>query len=234
MDKVDGGLLLQDPKQYYAILNRPNEQKPDIQGPSANVMMLRTAPVNGTVYAFDRQTGKYNWFLPVTNQMILLERFQELPMLFFTARFNKPIRNETYVTPVVATLSINKRTGKRLRDSEVPNYPPHSHGPFYALAVDRHAGTFDLIAQNLKVAPLLRGLGHQERFGQREPGAKRRRKYSAGPGKRPLRGRSAEAVPAAAAAAITRTAVRECDSAVAPQIAAGQFVMINGVGRRKE
>jgi hypothetical protein len=42
-------------------------------------------------------------------------------------------------------LSIDKRTGKRLCDSEVPNY--HSQGPFSALAVDRRAGTFDLIAQ---------------------------------------------------------------------------------------
>jgi outer membrane protein assembly factor BamB len=151
IEKVNGGLLLQDKKQYYAILNRPSEQKPDIQGPLANVMMLRTAPVNGTVYAFDRQTGKYNWYLPVPNQMILLERFGELPMLFFTARFNKAVRNGGYVTPVIATLSIEKRTGKRLRDSEVPPYPPTSHGPFYALAVDRRAGTFDLIAQNLKL-----------------------------------------------------------------------------------
>jgi outer membrane protein assembly factor BamB/tetratricopeptide (TPR) repeat protein len=152
MEKVNGGLLLQDSRQFYAILNRPSEHKPDgLQGLVANVMMLRTAHVNGTVYAFDRRTGKYNWYVPVANQMMLLERFEDLPMLFFTARFNKPVGGGGYATPVIATLSIDKRTGKRLRDSELPNYPPTSHGPFYGLAVDRSAGIYDLIAQNLRL-----------------------------------------------------------------------------------
>jgi hypothetical protein len=72
-------------------------------------------------------------------------------MMLFTAKFNRPVSGGTYSTPVVATLSIDKRTGKRLRDREDPNYPPHSQGQFYALAVDRRAGTYDLIAHNLKL-----------------------------------------------------------------------------------
>jgi hypothetical protein len=151
MDKVIAGLWLQDSKQYYVILNRPSEQKPDVKGPYPNVMGLRSEHVNGTVYAFDRQTGALCWCVADVNQMLLLERFQDLPMLFFTARFNKPVSGGAYETPIVATLIIDKRTGKRLRDSEVPNYPPHSQGQFYALVIDRRAATYDLIAHNLRL-----------------------------------------------------------------------------------
>jgi len=133
------------------ILNRPVEQRPEIAAAAANVVALRTARVNGTVYAFDRQTGKYNWYVPVANQMVLLERFGDLPMMLFTARFNRPVSGGAYATPVVATLSIDKRTGKRLRDSEEPNYPPRSAGLFSAIAIDRRAGTFDLVAHNLRL-----------------------------------------------------------------------------------
>lgn len=151
MEKVNTGLLLQDSKQYYLVLNRPSEQKPEMQGPYPNVVGLRSEPVNGTVYAFDRQTANVSWYVPVAEQILLLERFPDLPMMLFTARFNKAVSGGAYSTPVVATLSIDKRTGKRLRDSEEPNYPPKSQGQFYALAIERRAGTFDLIAHNLKL-----------------------------------------------------------------------------------
>ena len=71
MDKVNAGLLLQDSNQYYVILNRPPEPKQDLQGPYANVVVMRTAPVNGTVHAFDRQTGELKWYKRVANQIVL-------------------------------------------------------------------------------------------------------------------------------------------------------------------
>src|SRR5205807_5644825 len=91
MDKVNAGLLLQDATNYYVILNRPEEQKPDLQGPYPNAVLLRWTAVNGTIYSFYRQTGKLHWYKPMPNQILLLERFQDLPMLLFTARFNRQV-----------------------------------------------------------------------------------------------------------------------------------------------
>jgi outer membrane protein assembly factor BamB len=154
MDKVDAGLLLQDSQQYYVILNRPGEQRPDLLGPFPNIVFLRSTPVNGTVHAFHRQTGERSWYVSVSNQMILLERFQDLPMMLFSARFNKQVNGGSYSTPVVATVSIDKRSGKRLRnsDGDDANSSPPPQGQFNALAIDRRAGTFDLIAHNLRLS----------------------------------------------------------------------------------
>jgi outer membrane protein assembly factor BamB len=159
LDKVSAGLLLQDSKQYYVILNRPEEPKPELQGPYPNVVGLRAAHVNGTVYALYRQTGKLNWITPAENQIVLLERFQELPMMVFTARYNKPVNGGAYSKLVVITQSVSKYTGKRLinDDSNDPNSPsrfnhvPRSDGQFYAIAIDRQTGTFDLVANQLRL-----------------------------------------------------------------------------------
>src|SRR5207253_3187630 len=83
-----------------------SDPKDGTQGPYPNVAGLRSVLVNGKVYAFDRQTGKYNWYVPegdqmVVSQMLLLERFQDLPMMLFTAKFNRPVSGGAYSTPVV-------------------------------------------------------------------------------------------------------------------------------------
>ncbi|HLJ93661.1 MAG TPA: PQQ-binding-like beta-propeller repeat protein [Gemmataceae bacterium] len=148
MAKVNAGLLLQDSKQFYVILNRPAEANPDLQGPFSNVNILRSAPVNGTIHAFDRQSGERNWYKRMPNQMLLLERFSDLPMMLFTAKFIKMVNGGGYTTTVAATVSINKRTGKLLLPEEAYQ-SAHSQGQYFALAINRRAGTYDLIAPNM-------------------------------------------------------------------------------------
>jgi hypothetical protein len=145
--------LLQDSNQYYVILNRPAEPKQDLQGPYANVVVMRTAPVNGTVHAFYRQTGELNWYKRVANQIVLLERFGDLPMMVFTARFNRAVTPGGYSTQVAATLSIDKQTGKLLlpKTSEEAFQPAHTQGQYFAVAIDRRGGTFDLIAPSMRL-----------------------------------------------------------------------------------
>jgi outer membrane protein assembly factor BamB len=150
MEKVNAGLLLQDSKQYYVILNRPSEKKPDVDGPYSNVVVMRTAHVNGAVHAFHRQTGELNWYKRVANQIVLLERFEDLPMVVFTGRFNRLVNPGGYATQVAATASIDKRTGKWLLP-EAGFQPAHSQGQYFAVAIDRRAGTFDLIAPSMKL-----------------------------------------------------------------------------------
>jgi hypothetical protein len=151
LDKVNDGLLLADSRQWYAILNKPNEQNVN-QGPWPNAVTLRTAPVNGMVYAFDRASSKLGWYVNVPQQMVLLERFAELPMVVFTAKYHKKVENPGSFTVIAATLSIDKRTGKRIYDREVPSgYPSQPHGQFFALQIDRQAGTVDLISTTMRL-----------------------------------------------------------------------------------
>ncbi len=148
LNKVHSGLLLEDAGQYFVVLNKPNEGSP----PASNFVTMRSAPVNGMVYAFDKPTGRMDWYVQVSTQMILLEQFQQLPMLLFSANCRVPAGGPGSVANVVATLSIDKRTGKRLWDSHGEStQPPFARGAFYALRIDAKSGTIDLVAANYRL-----------------------------------------------------------------------------------
>jgi outer membrane protein assembly factor BamB len=150
LDQVTAGWLLRDKLWYYAILNRPAEQAPgNLQGPWANVYSLQTELVNGTVYSFNRSTDKLEWYLPVPHQMILLEQFQELPVVIFTARYNKRVNDVGNLTPATGNLSIDKRTGKRVLNEELISTAQLPQTQFHALRIDRQAGTIDLVSTHM-------------------------------------------------------------------------------------
>ena len=110
MDKVNGGLLLDDAGQFFVVLNKPNEQ-PMLGGAgSSNFNTMRSAPVNGFVYAFDKVSGRMDWWVQVATQTLLLEQFQQMPMLLFSAVYKTPAGGPGSVANVTATLSIDKRT----------------------------------------------------------------------------------------------------------------------------
>jgi outer membrane protein assembly factor BamB len=159
--KVNEGLLLQDSRQFYVFLNRPNDQN-NVLGPYPNVAYLRTARVHGRVYAFDKTTGEVNWHNPVENQMVVLEQFQDLPILLFTARVNKGVNvginvqarglnAARGVSQMPVILSMDKHTGRRLKDGPPQSDFPQAQGSFHSLRIDRKNGTIDLVAHNLIV-----------------------------------------------------------------------------------
>src|SRR5262249_21601779 len=81
-------LLLQDADQYYLVLNTSppvnNVNNPGRPlGPWPNVQNLRHASVGGYVYAFHRTRGTLNWYWEVPAHVLVLERFEELPVLLF-------------------------------------------------------------------------------------------------------------------------------------------------------
>ncbi len=151
-------LLLQDADRYYVILNTTavanvNVNAPArVQGPWANVQGLRHLPVSGYVYAFNRTRGIRDWFIDnLPPQILILDRFEELPVLLFTARVQKQLAQGAN-TQTFSTLSYDKRTGKRVyeRDS-------YSNSTFYALKIDRRAGQVDLISHNLTLRHYVAG-----------------------------------------------------------------------------
>src|SRR5260370_31401880 len=122
--------------------------------------MLRSERVNGEVYAFNRQTGKMEWHNRVEHQMVLLEQFQDLPMVLFTAKYTK-VDARGLQRQTTGTRSIDKRTGKLIwpqpprpgdpSDTESGAMPPQSHGQFHTLPIDRHNGVVDLVSNNMRL-----------------------------------------------------------------------------------
>ncbi len=109
--------------------------------------MSRVLPVHGVLYAFERTTGDVAWYQTVKNQMMLLNQFAELPVVFFTSRHPMRGRQAESTAKEVSVLSIEKRSGKTLFYED--NLPKAS--PFYAVRMDRRAGTLEFVSPTVKV-----------------------------------------------------------------------------------
>jgi outer membrane protein assembly factor BamB len=146
--------VLQDAALVYILGNSPPDPKTfpgggpfaDVQ-PGAGVPFLR---VSGWVCAFDRATGKRTWEADVPNQVLLLERFADLPVLLFASSFQRVVAAGNFRAAVngAAVRIIDKRTGKLLVD-----HPRMSNaaGPFHAIRVSPDAGTVRLLGANLRI-----------------------------------------------------------------------------------
>jgi outer membrane protein assembly factor BamB len=110
-------------------------------------MGVRVLPVNGILYAFERTTGDVAWYWTVKNQMLLLNQFAELPVVFLTSRHAVRDRQTESTAKDVPVLSIEKRSGKALFDEK--NLPKAS--PFYAVRLDPVTGTLDFVSPTVKV-----------------------------------------------------------------------------------
>jgi outer membrane protein assembly factor BamB len=156
--------LLADATTFYVVFNGPQDPNQQLQGdPWAPLSGMGSVPVNGLVYAFERADGKPRWFNRVQNQVLVVEQFEDLPILLFAAGLNR--QNGGQVTQSLSVLSIDKRTGKRLYGNLTPDKepdsadakPPEPPNPnnaimaFYALHVDVRGKTIELVSPNLRI-----------------------------------------------------------------------------------
>jgi outer membrane protein assembly factor BamB len=153
LDKLVSAQLLTDGRDYFVACN--GQVDPNLMpfgGVQTNLMAgtgMRAIPVNGMIYSFDGATGKVRWYNKVLNQMLVLDRFEDLPVVLFTARYqrwnqNGPVRNPVQV---VSAKGIAKATGKLLYDNE--NLPNGMN--FHALRVDARAGRIEFEGYALKI-----------------------------------------------------------------------------------
>jgi hypothetical protein len=146
IDKVPEIHLVPDASRFFLLCNAPPDAaNVQITPPTANAHAgLRGLPVNGWVYAFDRATGSLLWFNQVGLQSLLLERFEELPVLLFAGSHTRvDLNNERNgATQICDTLSIDRHTGKRLYEKRQAN----EFGPFHSVRYDARTGTVDLVA----------------------------------------------------------------------------------------
>jgi outer membrane protein assembly factor BamB len=141
LDKVTDAHLVADRNHYYIALNKPAGGDSPVTGFWPNTYLMRSLPVNGMVYAFDKGTGTPRWANDVHCQMLVLEQFSDLPMLLFTARQNK--KNGV---PVQATRGIHKQSGRLLYDKELNN-----GNQFHGIRMDAKGGKLDLVSWNFKI-----------------------------------------------------------------------------------
>jgi outer membrane protein assembly factor BamB/tetratricopeptide (TPR) repeat protein len=146
--------LLQDNLNFYLAIN--GEPDANFSGVWSNMQPqtgLRTLPINGYLYALDRRTGKVRWNNDVGPQMLVLEHFRDMPVIMFSSRYQKwnGAGGGRFVVQAAAFRSLDKRTGKLLRDeSDIMTNPL-----FHALNVNLKAGRIDLVGYNMTITHYL-------------------------------------------------------------------------------
>jgi outer membrane protein assembly factor BamB/tetratricopeptide (TPR) repeat protein len=153
--------LLADGQNIYLALHASNPANPPQIWPNLQPNTgLHGITVNGMVYAFNRRTGKINWFNQVENQQLVLEQWKEMPVLLFTARFNV-VNNGMAMRGFVngnqmGTIGVeayDKTTGKLVYRQPTTDKPQlnSQSGPIYAVNNDAQAGKIEMISQNYKI-----------------------------------------------------------------------------------
>jgi hypothetical protein len=108
---------------------------------------LQALPVNGWIYRFNEK-GQLQWLNKVFNQMLLVDRSGQAPVVLFAAYVTRNIvqgaeRRPTRVTEVKA---LDRRTGKLLLDVENTMQQP----PFHALTLDPGQGRIELTSSQMR------------------------------------------------------------------------------------
>ncbi len=155
--------LLSDRNYYYFASQTATPQNggtvmamPDIR----TELGMRAVPVSGFLHAFDRKNGSLMWDSPVkTPQYLVLEQFEDLPLLFLAARtFDNPNAAMGGMMPgrrmgnmnnggEVKVTSLHKSTGKAVFDEKLPDH----NTIFFGVRVDLRASTVELLSQRWKI-----------------------------------------------------------------------------------
>ncbi len=147
LEKVTAAQVFADAEQIYVALQGPGDGITKIlDGPNPFFRAgLASAPVHGVLYAFDRSSGTLHWYSTTPAQSILLERFDELPLILCAATGARQGLGPGEAVGYVAFRSIDKRTGKVVcnRDSQQVGEP------FHTLQLDPRGGIVDLIGPAL-------------------------------------------------------------------------------------
>jgi outer membrane protein assembly factor BamB len=153
LENATAGVLLADARRIYVALQGPTDSTLKIAaGPDPCFRGGMASPrVNGMLYAFDRASGELRWYTPTPAQCILLERFDELPLILCAATLTRQ-QGPNEMTIFLALRSIDKQTGKVICNKERvcnPETPLPINLSFHTLQLDARAGTVDLIGPTL-------------------------------------------------------------------------------------
>jgi outer membrane protein assembly factor BamB len=157
-------LLLADRDHFYVALNQPIDPNV-INGAQLHSNFgigTRCELVNGWFGAFYRhdgakkgdnaktwKKGDLHWFAsePVANQLVVVENFDQLPLLMFSAHYSEKLQG-VGLPPfqlVSRTFSLDKATGKWVYYPFTPRVIQSPSPSFQVLTVDPKAGTVNMI-----------------------------------------------------------------------------------------
>ncbi len=110
---LDGVIAVRSGERYLIMANEPGQQA----GPIVRHMGAGSTPVNGRVYALDRETGEKLWSAEVKDQHLWIDQPTELPLLVF---YNMVHRREgnRYRTQQM-TLCLDRRSGEVIHDKTI-------------------------------------------------------------------------------------------------------------------
>jgi hypothetical protein len=152
--------LLTDREQFYFALQSPMEVNNNVRmgggGVQSNLMPqlgMRAVPINGTLYAFPRDgNGDAEWYAAVKNQFLVLDQFQDLPLVLLTSREqvfqNKPGQPWAFHVSVTC---IEKRGGRVVYDTPTKLM---GVGNFFGVHMDARARTVELLSYDTRIAIL--------------------------------------------------------------------------------
>jgi outer membrane protein assembly factor BamB/tetratricopeptide (TPR) repeat protein len=151
LDQVREIHLLHDRSRFYVAINGPLLANTGVQGEAWQfVQNMETVPVHGMVYCFDAQSGEVQWYNLVQHQQLLLEKFEEMPILLFVAGVNRETVPQGNVQQKINFHSIDRQTGKRLLHQDIDN-TQGLHQPLNALTVDPINRRVELVGPTMKV-----------------------------------------------------------------------------------
>jgi outer membrane protein assembly factor BamB len=141
--------LLGDRDRLYVAIDRAVDAKRNPWGgPWPNLVNgSRGVAINGWLYALPRNadSGAKRWWCEMEDQVLVLDELQSTPILICTSRSQQLIKGGVY--QVVATMAIDKRTGKVLYNKKLQN----NNTNFHTLRVISKKGVIELISYNMKI-----------------------------------------------------------------------------------
>jgi outer membrane protein assembly factor BamB/tetratricopeptide (TPR) repeat protein len=159
-------LILADSERIYLALNQPADNARVGGGVvSGNFHNgIRSRLVNGYVMAFHRHDGQakigkktvevkkgdlaWHSVMPLENQMVVTEQFEQLPILLFSSRYNRVQAGNAWIA---STQAIHKQTGRLVYESgsrpALNSYLAH----FVNLQSDPRQGTINLIGHSYSI-----------------------------------------------------------------------------------
>jgi outer membrane protein assembly factor BamB/tetratricopeptide (TPR) repeat protein len=149
LERIKSATLLHDRSSFYLALVRQSEMNPEQE--SATTLFqgdLSSVPVNGRLYAFARDTGKVRWYHDMVGQTILLDQFDDLPIVLCASTVDKQPTPEKAQT-VQRIRSIDKITGKTIFNT--PDDAPKLTEPFHTLRVDPWTKVIDLVSEDFRL-----------------------------------------------------------------------------------
>ena len=126
--------------------NAPNLVLPNGRQILGFGLLLRSVPIEGPLVAFDRSTGKVRWQSDLPAQLLILDRFEESPLILCASWQRVPLddRNRRFIDQMLIH-GVDKRNG-RVQECETA-----MRSQFHQVRLDRQRGIVELVAGNFRV-----------------------------------------------------------------------------------